>query len=269
MNIKKLINQVVIFIVAIVCSFNPAFAQDSSKVSVDLGTDMVSRYVWRGTQFGGRSPNIQPFAEMGIGNFVFGTWGAYTMGGTNRSQELDFYAGYSFLDDKVSMTVTDYYFPGETSDYQYFDYGKNTTGHVFEATASFNGTDKIPFSALIATNFYGADATRISDDPANLNNADGIQYSTYMEIGFASSCKSVDLDAFLGINLTAPRQEDLAGTGFVGESGFYGDNMGVVNLGFALSKEIEVSGKFNLPVMVSVITNPQTQKMFMVFGFSL
>jgi len=268
MKIKKIINHVVITFIAIVCSVNVNFAQDSSKVSLDFGADVVSRYVWRGTQFGGASPSVQPTAELGIGNFVLGTFGAYSLGGLNPFQELDFYAGYSFLDGKVSITVIDYYFPDESTNYNYLDYDAGTTGHIFEATVSFNGTEKIPFSALVAVNVFGADATRISNAPATLNAADGIQYSTYLELGFTTAIKSVGFDVFLGFNFTDARKSD-AVTGYLGESGVYGDDIGVVNFGFTISKEIGITDKFSLPVMTSVISNPQAQTIFMVFGFSL
>ncbi|MFB3057865.1 MAG: hypothetical protein ACE1ZQ_11995, partial [Ignavibacteriaceae bacterium] len=63
MKIKKLIFHIVMIVTMIVGSINLGFAQDSSQVSstvsLDLGADIVSRYVWRGQQFGGSSPNIQ------------------------------------------------------------------------------------------------------------------------------------------------------------------------------------------------------------------
>ncbi|MCH8942576.1 MAG: hypothetical protein IIA48_09100 [Bacteroidetes bacterium] len=265
MKIKKLI----IHIVMIIGSINISFAQDSSKVNFDLGTDIVSRYVWRGKQLGGASPNIQPYVELGIENFVLGVWGSYSLGGVNPFQELDLYATYNLFDDKVSITVTDYFFPNESLDYKYYDYTDTTTGHIFEASISFNGTDKIPFSVLIAVNFYGADATRISDNPGSLNSRDGIQYSSYLELGFETEFNEINFEAFVGINLTAPRSADLSGSGYVGETGFYGNNFGVVNLGITVSKEIKISDKFSLPLITSVITNPQAQKIFLVFGFTL
>ena len=276
MKFKNSIIQIVMIVAMILGSFNFSFAQDSSKVSqdsskvsLDFGIDMVSRYIWRGTQLGGISPNVQPFVELEIGKFVLGAWGSYSLGGENSFQEYDFYASYSLLDDKVSITVTDYFFPDELSDYDYFNYNEKTTGHVIEASASFNGTEKIPFSVMIAVNIFGADAKRISDDFATLNSEDGIQYSTYLELGFVTTLKSVDLEAFLGFNLTNPRAADLSGSGYVGEFGYYGNDIGIVNLGITLSKEIEITDKFGLPVTVSVITNPQAQKIFIVFGFSL
>ncbi len=39
-------------------------AQDNlPALSLNLGTDIMSRYVWRGTDFG-RSPGIQPFLSL-------------------------------------------------------------------------------------------------------------------------------------------------------------------------------------------------------------
>ena len=274
MKIKNLIIHIVMIVTVIVGSINLGFAQDSSQVSsivnLDLGADIVSRYVWRGTQLGGASTNIQTYIEMGIGNFVIGTWGAYSLGGDNPFQEFDLYATYNLFDDKVSITVTDYFFPDESSDYKYFDYADNKTGHIIEVSVIFNGTDKIPFSAFIAVNLYGADASRISDNPASLNSLDGIQNSTYLELGYETSLNSVvKFEAFVGFNLTDPRSADLSGSGYVGETGFYGNDIGVVNLGITVSKDIKISEDFSLPMMTSVITNPQAQKVYLVFGFSL
>ena len=268
MKIKKLINHIVLILIIVLCSLNPTFAQEESKLDTDFGVDLMSRYVWRGTQFGGASPSIQPYIEVGLGNLVIGTWGAYSLGGSNPAQELDLYLSYSLMDDKFSITVTDYYFPADTGTYNYFNYEDTTTGHVFEGAASFNGTENIPFSALIVMNVYGADATRFSDNPASLNMRDGIQYSTYVELGFTTTCKSVDLDFFLGVNLTKPRPMG-KGNGYMGESGFYGHSVGVVNMGVTVSKEIQITDKFSVPLMAQLITNPQAQKIFMVFGFSL
>ena len=52
-----------------------------SKLGFDVGADIMSRYVWRGTQFGGSSPSIQPFTSLSIGNLEIGAWGAYSTGG--------------------------------------------------------------------------------------------------------------------------------------------------------------------------------------------
>lgn len=217
---------------------------------IGLSVDLMSRYVWRGTDFGG-SPSIQPGIEYNKNGITIGVWGAYA---TNLPgvQEADLYISYT-INDMFSITLTDYYFPDELSDYSYFDYKNATTGHILEATLGFNGTEDFPLSVLVATNFWGADATKINSD----GTAGSIQYSTYAELSY--SLKYFDL--FLGANLTSVDAN-------IGESGFYGDKVGIVNLGLSTSKEISITNSFKLPLTVSLITNPQAEKIYLVAGFS-
>lgn len=230
-----------------------SYAQnDSAKTEnpISISCDLMSRYVWRGTDFGG-SPSIQPGIEYSKFGFALGAWGAYA---TNLPgiQEADLYLSYTFK-EMFSLTITDYYFPDELTDYKYFDYDDKTTGHILETSLSFNGTENLPLSLMVATNVWGADATKINDDGTTGN----LQFSTYAEASY--SFKHFDL--FVGCNLTAVDRAK-------GESGFYGDYMGIVNLGLTTTKEIEVTQKFSLPLTVSLITNPQAQKIYLVAGFS-
>ena len=54
------------------CLAPPAQAQ-----SVDLGADIMSRYVWRGTDFGNTAA-IQPSLSFSSGGFTVGAWGPST-----------------------------------------------------------------------------------------------------------------------------------------------------------------------------------------------
>jgi len=256
----------------ILCLAFNAISQDStetSKLNFDVGADLVSRYVWRGTQFGGFSPSIQPGASVAIGDLEIGAWGSYSIGGANPYQEFDLYISYTLLDGMLSLTLNDYYFPDEMTDYKYFRYDKDETGHIFEGSVSFNGTESFPVSLLLAINFFGNDARKINDDPNSLdfNQEDGIQHSSYAELGYSTSINDVVIDAFMGIALNNPKKAD-ANTGYIGETGFYGEGLGVVNLGFTASKEIKITEKYSLPVFGSIITNPQAEKVFFVFGIS-
>jgi hypothetical protein len=119
-----------------------------AQAEVNLGVDLMSRYVWRGTDFGG-SPSIQPAIELSTGGFVLGAWGAYT---TNLpgAQEADLYTGYSF-GDVFGLTLTDYYFPMDDMSDDYFDYDAN---HSLELSGTLT-LDK--FSLLAGKFFAGAD----------------------------------------------------------------------------------------------------------------
>lgn len=228
-----------------------------SNVTFDFGADLMSRYVWRGTQFGGNSPSLQPNISVGFAGIEFGAWGAYSLGGLNTDQEFDLYLSYTFLNDLFSLTVTDYYLPDESTDYNYVKFNKDETGHLLEGTVSFNGTENLPFRLLAAFNFYGNDAIKLNTDGSKK----GIQYSNYIEVGYAFKVNNIECDAFIGGTLNNPDAD-------MNEVGFYGTGSGIVNLGLTASKEIELSEKFSLPVTASVITNPQAEHVFFVFGFS-
>jgi len=225
---------------------------ETKKDTLTIGVDLMSRYIFRGTNLGGSSPSIQPSLEYSRGKFSIGVWGAYSFN-QNANQEVDLYISYAF-NEHFSITVTDYFFPTDEGNYKYFDYDELTTGHLLEASISYKGTEKLPITVLVATNFFGADPVRLNADGTRKN----IQYSTYAEVGYSFN----KLDAFIGFNLTNPDES-------LGESGFYGDNFGVVNLGISTEKAIKITKTFELPLSFSLITNPQAQKIFLVFGISL
>ena len=93
------------------------------------GADFVSRYVWRGTDFG-NAPAIQPSIEYGIGNFAIGAWGSYALS-ASPYLEADLYASYSF-GFGLDIIASDYYFPaaefGGVTDSSWFD----DNSHTFE-----------------------------------------------------------------------------------------------------------------------------------------
>jgi hypothetical protein len=233
--------------------FKSAAAQDTSpKNNLDLSADIMSRYIWRGMNLGGSSPSIQPDLEFTHGNFTAGAWGAYSFSDAITSQEADLYLSYTFA-DKFNLLVTDYYFPKEDTLNQYFNYEKDKTAHIIELTAKFMGTSNIPLTFLVATNVYGADAKKSNGDN---------QFSTYIELGYNFKVNQTDCNAFIGFT---PNNPD----GSAGETGFYGSGPGVINLGLSASKEIKISDSYSLPINASLITNPQAENIFLVFGISL
>ncbi|MBK6966622.1 MAG: hypothetical protein IPH20_22665 [Bacteroidales bacterium] len=233
--------------------FVPGQASAQVETSFNTGVDLMSRYVWRGMNLGGSSPSIQPTLEYSVGNLTLGAWGAFSMSDGLTVQETDLYLSYS-IKEMFSITVTDYFLPDETLDNNnYFEFDQDSTGHLLEASVSFDGTDKIPFTLMAAVNFWGADALK----------ADGKkQYSTYLELGFNGSCKELDYNLFAGFTPTSPDEDK-------GETGFYGDKAGFVNLGITVSKEIQITDKFSLPVTTSFIVNPMAENVFLVVGISL
>ncbi|HAF31279.1 MAG TPA: hypothetical protein DCG75_19755 [Bacteroidales bacterium] len=265
---------------AILLSAGSLFAQEeiaTEESPWSVGADFVSRYIWRGVNLGGSSPSIQPYMEFDFGSdnhaFTIGAWGAYSISGTQTGQEADLYVSYT-VKEMFSLTVTDYFFPDETvGRNKYFNYNmdwdkinsgeKAQTGHVLEAAISFNGTEKIPVSLMFAMNIWGADSQKFKEEAGVMVPQDKIVMSKYLELGYSTEVKGVAIDVFAGMALDNPEIAKGEPTGFYGQ-----EAAGVINLGFTLSKEIKITDNYSLPVFGSLITNPEAENIFMVFGIS-
>ena len=237
----------------LVSGFNQVCAQEkTTKCKVEVTADIMSRYIWRGLNLGGSSPSLQPNLKLKCGNFILGSWGAYSFNSAVTSQETDLYLSYT-LASLVTFTATDYFFPKEDGRNHYFNYKKNETAHVYELSAKFLGTQKFPFSLQVATNVYGADARKNDGDS---------QYSTYVELGYNFKVKENSCSAFLGFTPNKPDADK-------GESGYYGPEEGIINIGITATREIKITDSFSLPVNASLITNPQSENIYLVLGISL
>jgi hypothetical protein len=219
-----------------------------------FGTDFMSRYIWRGLNLGGNTPSIEPNFTYNIGQsgLSLGAWGAFSVGGTVPNQETDLSLNYTIK--AFTFTVTDYFFPIEGAGIRnkYFNYSKNTTGHVFELAGSFNGTDKIPVSLLFAINVYGNDAKDASNKIVN---------SKYLELGYSKTLKDIGFKAFVGFVLDGSNG---------GAPGYYFQNSaGFTNIGLTVSKSIKITDAFSLPLKTTVIFNPEAENIYLVLGLTL
>jgi hypothetical protein len=244
------------------------FSQDSKKITADfqIGADFMSRYIWRGLNLGGAGPSIQPALKLNLGNadhiFSVGGWGSYTFSST-ANQEVDMIISYTYK-GMLTLMVTDYFFPELYTDKhdQYFYYCQDSTGHVFEGMIMFNGIDKIPFTLMVATNFYGNDARRMKQVNDSTFAEDGLQYSTYIELGFKKRIRSFDFNAFVGGTVTSPNTSRH-------ETGYYANTKaGVTNIGIKVARAIPVTEKYSIPIQASLIANPLQNKFYIVFGIS-
>jgi hypothetical protein len=122
----------------------------NASAEIGLGADVVSRYIFRGTDFG-NAVTVQPGISYSTGSVEIGAWSSWaiTDGGAN---ENDIYV--SFSAGPVGITVTDYYFPGLTADDQFFSFSDGDGVHILEASASLS-LENMPISLLAAFNFSG------------------------------------------------------------------------------------------------------------------
>lgn len=223
--------------------------------SASIGADVVSRYVWRGTDFG-ESMSVQPALTLGFGSLEVGAWGSYSISASGAgANENDIWATYTVAasnGSSFSFGFTDYYFPGPGADGFFV-----TSAHILELSASFTGPESFPISLF---------AGRMSrNDPDN---------SLYLEASVpVSTFEDVDMSLTAGM--------------VAGESEFYGtEGTAFVNLGISASKDLVITDDFSVPFTVSYIVNanrlaeedhmghdhdhgPDPDRAFLVVGFSL
>jgi len=170
---------------------------------VTIGADVVSRYVWRGTDFGNAAA-VQPGIETAVGPVTLGAWGSWSIspGPADASgNECDLYASTTV--GPVGLTLTDYFFPA----YAGTDSLLNIDIHVFELSA---GADVGPVSILAAANVSGDDDNstylELTYGAFSLGLGNGA-YSTDGEFAPVSIGVSASRDNFSASYIINPDQE--------------------------------------------------------------
>jgi hypothetical protein len=220
----------------LVISLNAQEEDSSSPVSV--GADLVSRFVWRGTDYGG-SPSIQPYIEAEIFGITIGAWGAYTINAPG-AQEADLYISYPIA-DLVTIGFTDYFYPDDAPGLM--DYFSDPT-HIIE----FN-------SSISLGNFsLSANINLINDD----------ENSLYFEAGYSFGFIDLFIGAGNGVytfETAVPAYDPVTDPN-------PRDDFMVVNFGISASKDIKVTDSYSIPLYSKFIINPYTRTPFLIFGIS-
>ncbi|NLT52622.1 MAG: hypothetical protein GXX85_17095 [Ignavibacteria bacterium] len=208
----------------------------------NLGADLVSRYVWRGFDFG-NTASIQPGVSFGYSGLEAGFWGSYPLTTTsNGSEEIDTYISYTLSTEnsgEFTLSATDYYYPNSGLKIGNFK-DKGNGAHTIEAALGYAGPENLPISLLVAANVY-------NDDENNI----------YFQAGYSTALQDVGVDVFIGG--TPGSDNALYGT----------TEFNLINVGLTLSKEIKITDSFSLPVFGSYILNPNSEVSYLVFGVSL
>src|SRR5690554_5376874 len=63
---------------ALALALAPAFLPSASAQPISFGADLVSRYVWRGYEYG-EAASIQPMLAYTYGGTEVGTWASYAL----------------------------------------------------------------------------------------------------------------------------------------------------------------------------------------------
>lgn len=206
-----------------------AYAQDS--IQINTSADVVTSFIFRGSNVGGNSMHIQPVVYADYKDFEVGAWGSY--GTMNNYAEINLFASYTYKSFK--FLFTNYNCPA-TTNYQTNSIFNKDLSLNFGEISVYYSYDKVPIKAMIATNIYGDN-----------------YHSTYIEMSTNLSYKELNLDLFVGANTY---------------TSIYG-TPGVVNVGGTLSRPLMISDKLTIPIKLTTVINPQANNIFFVFGITI
>lgn len=213
----------------------------AAQTQIGLGADVVSRYVWRGYDFG-ESASIQPALAVTAGGLEVGLWSSYAVDDVSAN-ELDLYVSYTA--GPVTLGVTDYTFPpADLFDFSNYDDPDGAGSHFVE-----------PFVSVATPAGLGLYAgTFVWNDPA---------YSTYLEVNYGDEVAGTEVGVALGSVLALDLPEE--GATLYGTT----DTFALTNLAVSAGKAIPITDQFSLPVFAQYVINPYTEQGFLVFGVSL
>lgn len=211
---------------------------ESHGLTLELGGDVVSSYIWRGQDCGGFS--IQPSVALSYAGFTFGVWASAELFDSDSDSDAanmtEFDLSLSYGIGGLTVGLTDYHF----CDGSYLAHWRfnQQSSHQLELNLGYDfGPVAVAWNTLLA----GPD--RLGGDRL---------YSSYAEVSAPFAIGGVDCSAAVGAvawkdNFTAP-----------GNRGF-----NVVNCAFGAKKEIK-----GLPLTGQVVYNPQSEATYFVVGLS-
>ncbi len=213
----------------------------SSNSSLDLGADLVSRFVWRGMTLSAAAA-VQPYIEYSYKGLTVGSWASYTLA-KDPYQEIDLYISYN--KSVFTLTLNDYFVILDSIGTRsgYLDLNQQSTQHALEGILEISDIPNVPLSLTVGVMLYGAD----------LDMNDENYYSTYIELDYNFAIGETEASAFIGITPS---------------EGLYADDFSIVNLGINVSREINVTDKFSVPLFGSLSINPDSENIFFVVGVS-
>lgn len=211
-------------------------------ISVQVGTDAVSRYNWRGLDFGD-ALSIQPYLRCGYRGFKGGFWGSYS----SDFEEIDTWISYTLpTTNSVSITgmVTGYYFPSagiRLFNFHGADHPDGPGAHLLEAGISVAGPDRVPLSVSGYMNIH--------NDPGN---------NAYVQLDYLATQGEMALTFSVGAALGSTENPAAYGT----------DGFAVINIGAKGTRRLKL-GESELSLSTAVIVNPRAEVAYVVLGLGI
>lgn len=222
------------------------FAQE--KLTADAGLTFTSRHYWRGIPVSS-APCFEGSLSVSKGGFTLGYWGGYAF--DNTYSEFDIYGSYtiggltlSFIDLYVNSDETDLanFHPKQ----KYGEFDREKTSHLIDLSASYSFGESFPLTLSYSTMVWGNDRDANGDQ----------RFSNYLEAKYPIELSNASLNVFCGATLND-------------KSAAYADAAGLVNVGVATTRTINVTESFKIPVTATVAFNPQKEAGFLILAIGL
>ena len=201
--------------------------------SATIGVDLVDQYIWRGQNLG--NVGLQPTLGISYKGLSLSTWGHIGIANWADTKELDFALSYTYKG--FSVCLTDYWF----SQGSYFQYKNGKTTHIWEAGIGYD------FDFLAVKWF-----TSLSGNDG-INGSGNRAYSSYFEL--AAPFRLATLDWLVSVGCSP------------WYSTFYGNtHFAVTNVTLKATKDFLFKEKYHLPVFAGLTVNPDSKKVYLLFG---
>jgi hypothetical protein len=221
--------------------FVPAIA-GAQGFTAELGGDAVTRYNWRGLDFGD-GPSMQPYLRCEFHGFKGGFWGSYS----EDFEEIDTWVSYSLTKANsfsVTTIATDYYFPSSgirLFNFHGSDHPEGPGAHLLEVGAAVSGAPRVPLTLSAYVNVH--------NDPGN---------NVYIQLDYPVSLGEIDLGFSVG-----------ATAGSMDNPSAYGsDDFAVINIGVKGIRKIKCD-ETDLAVSTAVIINPRAEIAYLILGLGI
>ncbi len=241
--------------------------QAQDKVESTVGLDLVSRYMWRGTEKGGIT--IIPAAKVswkGASLKLQGTTGL----DSDDPREINLSLGYKYK--FLNVGVTDYWTSGKDMEGHnlYFEWDPVKNGHQLEANL---GVDFGYFSLQAYTMVWGNDFQyNTLLDVKNRTNGKRA-YSTFIELRVPFYMGGIDWDVcagmtpFEGAYVVKPFTE-ISTITLVKRDEFYADKAACIMASIRATKRLEF-GDMKVPIFAEMHTNPYMKRASFLVGVSV
>lgn len=209
---------------------------------VNIGADTVTRYVWRGIQLD-NGVNFHPYMMYNTPNFEVGASSSMSL--TNDFNEIYFWAAYSVKTSFINAKfyIADFYYEYDGADFFNFKTEKRDGvegDHYVEGYVVLS-SDNSPFELLFSTTIW--------NDPDK---------SMYAEVSYSKAMAN-DIQSTFSVG------------GALNKSAlwYYTDKAGIVNMSYGLSRSVQITPEYALPISVTSIFNPTGKAFYVIFGVSI